>query len=146
MKTIFIFDNTRATDTDRKIVALGEDGHIIAHLDFDHLTAPHCRYAMGAEHTFVEHDEALTKEIVSHTRRVLLRRYDEIYGQGNWIPLWLDNPRVSPEWRHAMSLARELAVKVAPLIPTRGFSERALQGIMRDIIAADAVPHGVTKH
>ncbi|SIT43745.1 hypothetical protein BN2476_350269 [Paraburkholderia piptadeniae] len=143
MKSIFIFDDSRATELRRIFVALGEDGLIVKPVVFDEHTAPHFLYAMGVEHTFAAREEAFIAEAVDFTRKTMLRRYDEIYGAGNWIPLWLADPRSVAEWRNAMSIARQLAT--TPSTPT-AFSDRALQGILRDVMGPASAPRGVTKH
>ncbi|WP_225031772.1 hypothetical protein [Paraburkholderia sp. XV] len=144
MKSIFIFDDSRATDVQRVFVALGEDGQLIKPVVFDEHTAPHFLYAMGVEHTFTACDVALVAEAVEFARKTLLRRYDEVYGVGNWIPLYLMRPREIDEWHIALSIARQRAAARRQAAAT--FTDRALAGILRDVLASEASAHGVTKH
>lgn len=144
MKSIFIFDDSRATDVERIFVALGEDGQIAKPVVFDAETAPHFLYAMGVEHSFAARDVALVAEAVGATRKTMLRIYDEMYGAGNWIPLWLADPRAVPEWREAVSIIRQRAATKRQVAVT--FTDRALAGILRDVLGPDVAPRGVTKH
>ncbi|CAG9256117.1 hypothetical protein [Paraburkholderia caribensis] len=144
MKSIFIFDDSRATDVQRVFVALGEDGQLVKPVVFDEHTAPHFLYAMGVEHTFTAGDVALVSEAIGFTRKTMLRRYDEVYGAGNWIPLFLLRPRDIDEWRNAMTIARQRAA--AQRLAAATFTDRALAGILRDVLASEAAAHGVTKH
>ncbi|RKE35245.1 hypothetical protein B0G76_1306 [Paraburkholderia sp. BL23I1N1] len=143
MKSIFIFDDTRSTDLRTSVLALGEDGQIVTGVRFDDACAPYAAYAMGAAHSFSGQEHAGIAEAVDYTRTCVLRRYDEVYGAGNWMPIWLDSPRAVPEWRHAMSIVRQRAT--APM-PSPAFGDTALKGILRDVMSGNAAPHGVTKH
>jgi hypothetical protein len=105
MKTIFVFDDSRPTDVLHRIVAIGEDGRRIAHIQFDGWTMPFCRFAMGAVHVSDAADE--TAEAVSSTRARMLSAYDAVYGPGNWEVIWLDYPRQNEAWLDAMLQSRE---------------------------------------
>jgi hypothetical protein len=103
MKTIFIFNDSRPTDVLHPVVALGEDGHVVVRIKFDSFTLPYCQFVMGTSH-FIHCDDADISEPVVASRANVLRRYTEIYGAGNWIPLWLDAPRSNPDWSAAMRI------------------------------------------
>lgn len=142
MKTIFIFNDSRPTDEMHAVMALGEDGLTVARITFDPFTLPHCRFAMGAEHLLAADDADIT-DPVNATRATVLRRYDEVYGAGNWLPIWLDAPQANPEWRDALNRHRERnrhALHRAPV--SMPFSTAALAGILGAIFgSADNAPH-----
>lgn len=106
MKTIFIFNDSRPTDEFRAVMALGEDGQRVARIRFDSFTHPHCQFAMGSEH-FLFVDDTDVTDPVHATRAAVLQRYSEVYGAGNWMPIWLDAPHANPDWCAAMNRLRE---------------------------------------
>jgi hypothetical protein len=139
MKTIFIFNDSRPTDHLQSIMALGEDGQRIDCIRFDNLTLPHSRFAMGAEHVLTEDDVAIAAP-VRMTRASMMRRYDALYGVGNWLPMWLDAPQSNASFRRALHIMRERHAYATQLAPT--FSDVALSGILRAIFDSPAAaPH-----
>jgi len=135
MKTIFIFNDSRPTDHLQSIVALGEDGQRIDCIKFDNWTLPHSRFAMGAEHVMSEDDVAIAAP-VRMTRAAMLRRYDALYGAGNWLPMWLDAPQNNASFRRALQIMRERHAYATQLTPA--FGDAALSGILRAIFNAPA--------
>jgi hypothetical protein len=138
MKTIFIFNDSRPTDDFRAVMALGEDGQCIARIKFDAFTHPHCQFAMGVEHSFREDDTDISGPVQA-TRAAVLRRYDEVFGAANWMPMWLDEPNANPDCYAALRRMRELN---RPPVGVRvGFSPEALAGILGAVFgASDATP------
>lgn len=90
MKTIFIFDDSRITDMWTLIVALGEDGQLVTAVKFGDTTAPYARFAMGVTHELDETLKPAVTDPLWSTREHTLQRYDETYGPGNWLPVWID--------------------------------------------------------
>lgn len=103
MKTIFIFNDTRPTDVIHTVVALGEDGHVVARIKFDGFTLPYAEFVMGTSH-FLHCDDRDISEPVLTSRADVLQRYTAVYGAGNWIPMWLGAPRSNPDWCAAMRI------------------------------------------
>jgi hypothetical protein len=138
MKTIFIFNYSLPTDEYRAVMALGEDGHCVALIQFDAFTHPHRQFAMGAVHSFDDDDIGVSGPVRA-TRAAVLRRYDEVFGAANWMPLWLDEPNANPDCYAA--LRRMRALKRPPLGVRVGFSPEALAGILGAIFGApDSTP------
>lgn len=138
MKTIFIFNDSRPSDHLQAIVALGEDGQRLGCVKFDSYTAPHCQFAMGAEHILREDDPAIADPIHS-TRAAAMHRYDAVYGAGNWMPMWLDAPQTNDAWRRALYLFRQ---RQSQPVQGNSLSNAALAGILGAIFSsADAAPH-----
>lgn len=138
MKTIFIFNDSRPTDHLQSIVALGEDGQRIGCIRFDDWTAPHCQFAMGAAHLLREDDPDIADQIHA-SRAALLRRYEAVYGIGNWMPMWLDAPQTNAAWRRALYLYRQRQTQP---VQNAQFGNAALGGILGAIFnSADSAPH-----
>lgn len=133
MKTIFIFNDSRLTDLEQRVSALGEDGQRFDTIVFDRATAPHCEYAMGSAHNLDASIDPSIGEPVSDTRKRMLASYDRVYGPGNWMPIWLESPAQNIAWCRAMCLYRS---RVADRAPT--FGDGALARLMRDIFGAPA--------
>lgn len=108
MKTIFVFNDSRPTDSFHLVLALCEDGRYAALVKFTDSTMPHCRYAMG-----VEHETGAVGSIcdaVNRTRADVLAAYDIVCGRGEWFPVWLAAPRHDAACREAIRLLRERMV------------------------------------
>ncbi|WP_321968881.1 hypothetical protein [Paraburkholderia tropica] len=135
MKTIFIFKDERAAHNGPEYTAyaaLGEDGAIFASVAFDRYTVEHFRYAFGCQHALpLELKEGVSKAL-NASRRGLFAAYDNSYGEGNWIPMWLDAPARNPDWVRAMAI-HQAAIE-AP--PAPRFSDEALARIFSAVTGA----------
>ncbi|MBN3811672.1 hypothetical protein [Paraburkholderia sp. Ac-20347] len=135
MKTIFIFKDERAEQNGphyTAYAALGEDGAIFASVAFDRYTVEHFRYAFGCQHALpLELKEGVSKAL-NASRRGLFAAYDKCYGEGNWMPMWLDAPAANPEWVRAMAIHQ--ADIEAP--PAPRFSDETLARIFAAVTGA----------
>ncbi|OTP79448.1 hypothetical protein [Caballeronia sordidicola] len=138
MKTIFIFDDSRPTDDEHCVVALGEDGRRFGTRVFDGWTFPHCRYAMGAMHVSeAKHDAAVA---VNSTRSTMLGKFDAAYGPGGWVAVWLETPKHDALWLEAVQLARERDARIERV--AMSYSGPAFARILAAVFgSADAQPH-----
>lgn len=66
----------------------------------------------------------------------MLRRYDALYGVGNWLPMWLDAPQSNASFRRALQIMRERQAYATQLTPA--FGDLALSGILRAIFNSPA--------
>jgi len=136
MKTIFVFNDSRASEPMEAVLAVGEDGLLVNFVKFDSATVAYAAFAMGAAYELAAHDPDIAAP-VNVTRANAHRRYDAAYGAGNWVAVWLDAPRNNSAWRRAIELVRARHAQPVP-----AFSTQALAGILGDIFgSADAVPH-----
>ena len=138
MKTIFVFDDSRPTDALHRIVALGEDGQRLATTMFDGWTLPYCRYAMAAMHVSdAKHD---TASVVNSTRDGVVKKFDEVYGVGGWVAVWLETPKHDPLWLEALQLAQERDARIERA--AIGYSGPALARILAAVFSSSEVrPH-----
>lgn len=104
MKTIFVFDDSRVTDRLYQIIALSDNGEGIARINFDDWTLPNCRYAMGVVSS-CEPADAHTTKLVSETRGEVLATYDNVFGAGEWVAVWIESPKADTSCLDALRAA-----------------------------------------
>jgi hypothetical protein len=138
MKTIFIFDDSRPTDDEHHVVALGEDGRRLAIRVFDGWTFPHCRYAMAAMHVCEARLDVAAA--VNSTRSIMLEKFDAAYGTGGWVAVWLESPKHDDLWLEALQLSRERDARIEAA--AIGYSAPALSRILAAVFGSPEVqPH-----
>ncbi|MFP3187283.1 MAG: hypothetical protein RXS25_42040, partial [Paraburkholderia sp.] len=114
------------------------DGQRVGCIKFDNYTMPHFLFALGVDHEMRVEDPDIV-EPLNATRANNLRRYDSVYGPGNWTLVWLVAPKSNEEWRHALDLFRR---RQTPAERSGvAFSNEALASLLGAIFAPAVAPH-----
>ncbi|MEX3691846.1 hypothetical protein AB3X91_08890 [Paraburkholderia sp. BR14263] len=144
MKTIFIFNDSRPTDLEPRFTALGEDARLFAQVEFDERTRHFSHYAFGCTHELsADLAEGITKPL-NTARARLLAAYDRIYGNGNWVPVWIESPSQNEAWRRAIDLFRTRAAAIEPTVPS--FSNVAFARILDAVLSRGRADAPCTVH
>jgi hypothetical protein len=91
MKTIFVFDDSRVTDSQFHVVALGEDGEAVAVVKFDEWMYPHRRFAMAIDNRC--NADIRTVLTANNTREDITAGFNAVFGHDKWIAVWVDEPK-----------------------------------------------------